>query len=112
MNENIRHKVGDRVIALTDPFNEFSQPRKKGQIYTVKAVAYCPKCGAQKVNIGHASIYKMIECGCGCVTETNGLRWTNSFHFAPIDEATLQSAIEQENYELAAILRDYMVEIE
>jgi len=112
MNKNIRHKIGDNVVALTDPENEECQPRKKGHVYTVFDVAYCPKCGVQEINIGPHTNSAYTLCDCGGRHDTRGLFWTHSCLFAPIDEATMQSAIEEENYELAAILRDLMIELE
>ena len=35
-----------------------------------------------------------------------GLHWTDSREFAKLDKSALQNAVEEENYELASIIRD------
>lgn len=79
---NQSFKVGEKVVALTDPTTPFSQRRKKGEVYTVKAVSYCSTCGKQSINIGPCSNGNIIECiGCRKEAPTNGLAWTDSRHF-------------------------------
>jgi hypothetical protein len=108
MNKNIRHKIGDRVVALTNPPSDRSQFRVKGQIYKVVDVSYCSKCGNQTINIGQQTNCVNFECDCGFTSPTNGLHWTNSYLFVKVDdiEDTLTEAINNEDYELASILRD------
>lgn len=110
----MKHKIGDKVIALNDPEDENCQPRKKGNIYTVQDIKYCVKCGVQSVNvIGQCSfIFDEDECVCGYVEKADNLWWTVSKHFAPINPTTLQQFIEQEEYELAAIIKDLLTEKE
>ncbi len=96
-------KVGERVIALdscpeTDPSR---QPRVKGKIYTVKAVLYCSGCGSQKINIGYHSLSTsgQLRCDCGKRGDAEGLKWTNSVHFAKLDniDKLIEEAVENEN---------------
>ena len=105
----MNHKVGDKVVALSDPMTERSQPRIKGKIYVVKAVAYCPFCGCQSINIGVKVKDGRCKCSNQCGTRENrGLAWTNSRHFANLynlDEA-IRVAVEGEEYELAMMLTD------
>jgi hypothetical protein len=113
MNENIRHKIGDRVVALTNPMDDDCQPRIKGHVYVVEAICYCAKCGKQAINIGQhidESRYNdETECDCGYSTKENDwLFYTDSELFAKVDdiEETLTEAINNEDYELASMLRD------
>lgn len=111
MNNNVRHSVGDMVVALDSTPNLFAQPREKGKIYMVKDISYCSKCGIQAINIGFYLDYSKFTDNatctcCGTKRKCNGKHWTLSYRFAPISESTLQSAVEEENYELAAIIRD------
>jgi hypothetical protein len=109
-------KVGERVIALdscpeTDPSR---QPRVKGKIYEVKAVLYCSGCGSQKINIGYNSLSTsgQLRCDCNKRGDAEGLKWTNSSHFAKLDniDNLIKEAVEDEDYELAATLRDLQLE--
>ena len=98
-------KIGDRVVALTNPVNEYGQPRIKGQIYRVYAVVYCSGCGCQSINIGVKSQRTKFNCGCGKHNQPNGGLWfTTSANFALVDEQTLTEAVESENYELAEVI--------
>lgn len=116
MNQLIRHNIGDRVVALTNPFNYRCQPRTKGHIYTVLDTMYCIKCGIQAINIVSHHIHpygrkwsNLVDCECGSSKPTNDKFWTLSHHFASLDN--LSSAIEEaeeaeqsEDYELAELL--------
>ncbi len=100
---NVRHEVGDKVIALTNPKTANSQPRKKGQIYIVKAIKYCPYCGIQAINIGQQTTNIIVVCKCGKQQNTTGLKWTQSHHFVKPQElkAKIEEAVEIEDYETA-----------
>jgi hypothetical protein len=109
MNKNIRHYIGDKVVALTNPATDISQFRVKGQIYEVMDAAYCPKCGKQAINIGQkTSLTKTICNTCGTLRDNYGLYWTGSELFVKVDdiEELLTEAINDEDYELASTLRD------
>lgn len=104
-----RFKVGDKVIALTNPLSKASQPRIKGSIYEVKEVIFCSKCGEQVINLGFETQNIMFHhTECGNKQHTLGLYWTASKYFAKVDEfdEALEEAIQNEDYELACLLRD------
>lgn len=110
MNNNVRHSVGDIVVALDSAPNYNCQPRKKGNIYIVEDVIYCYKCGVQSINTGYfldlSKLSNYITCTCGTEKQCNGKHWTLSDRFAPLTDTSLQQAVEEENYELAVIIRD------
>ena len=102
-------KIGDIVISLTNPPNPFCQPRVKGKQYEIKAISYCMSCGSQQINIGHTAVVSnYISCECGSTQQNNGLRWTSSKHFIKQEdiEETIAMAVEEENYDIAIMLRD------
>ena len=103
-----KFKVGDKVIALTNPQSEGGQFRVKGQTYTVEAIQYCHACGCQNINIGEKPVFNSlyIQCSCGSKQPHNNLGWTNSKYFAPIDnlENIMEEAIANEDYELCSLL--------
>lgn len=107
-----RFKIGDKVVSLTNPLSEGSQPRVKGKVYKVQAIQYCPGCGTQTINLGyHLPPNKFSEysdCTCGKEALNEGLYWTLSKYFARVDdlEAAIEEAIAEEDYETAAALRD------
>jgi len=108
-----KFKIGDRVIALTDPRDKRSQPRVKGQLYTVLDVNYCFKCGVQAINITTISTpnpYYYCECGQHNIPN-QGKHWTLSRFFAKPEELSdeLDKCLEEENYEQACIIRDLLV---
>lgn len=109
-------KVGEKVIALNScPETDTTrQPRVKGKIYEVKAVMYCSGCGSQKINIGYLSQTgaEKLRCDCNKRVDNEGLKWTNSIHFAKLDnlDKLIEEAVENEDYELAATLRDLQLE--
>lgn len=109
-------KVGEKVIALnSSPETDTTrQPRVKGKIYEIKAISYCSGCGTQRVNIGYSSETStgMVNCHCGKRTPHEGLKWTNSEFFAKLDnlDKLIEEAVENEDYELAATLRDLQLE--
>lgn len=102
-------KEGDRVIALTDPENQDCQQRVKGQVYSVLSVMYCQKCGIQSVYIGgksQAFTEDIVKCYCGSEQPALGKSWTDSNLFVKVDEQSMQEAVDREEYELAAVIRD------
>jgi hypothetical protein len=106
-----RFKIGDKVVALTSPKTEMCQPRVKGKIYTAHAIRYCPGCGEQKINLGiitPTDTSNLTACGCGKKYQNEGLHWTLSRYFAKADnlETAIEEALENEDYESAATLRD------
>lgn len=104
MKNNVRHSVGDRVLSLID-----TDCRKKGDIVTVKRAMYCGHCGVQHILYGDyiSPPNTILRCGgCKNLTPNFGYRWGISTSFAPLTESTLQNAVEEENYELASIIRD------
>tara|TARA_R110000868_G_scaffold30521_1_gene112786 strand:+ start:283 stop:606 length:324 start_codon:yes stop_codon:yes gene_type:complete len=107
----MNYKIGQKVVALTSPQDSGGQPRIKGKIYEVLDVSYCCKCGSQRINISGNTHECFIDCRCGSTQRNNGLWWTHSDYFAPLTELSLEAAIEAEEYELAAIIRDELIEI-
>lgn len=103
-----RFNIGDKVIALTDPRNELSQPRVKGKMYIVVSLMYCQKCGDQMISLGVKSVNGRLLCDCGCAQENDGFFYTRSTNFAKVDEfdQEIAEAVSDENYELASLLRD------
>jgi protein-arginine kinase activator protein McsA len=102
-------KIGDQVIALTNPQGDYAQKRVKGNIYTVKDVLYCHSCGSQKINIGMPKIkHNTVGCNCGAISDNKGLGWTSSNLFVKVDDIhnAIDVACEVEDYETAAMLRD------
>ena len=103
------HSIGDIVIALTNPKSPKSQMRVKGNEYVVQDVSYCSKCGRQSINIGTSTVTNnKVGCRCGTFRNNLGLAWTKSYHFVKREdfEQELAEALEEENYELASLLRD------
>lgn len=116
-------KVGEEVVALSNNPNEIGvQLRVKGKTYTVLDAVFCKKCGIQSIHIGTGvyglptgSAIRSTICLCGHVEpNAGGQGWTRSVHFAPIDDLhdVLAKAVEEEDYELAVVLRDTMAEKE
>jgi len=106
-------KIGQKVVALTNPPDDTCQPRVKGKIYTVIDVLYCHKCGIQSINLGYKAVHaNVVECICGVDKSNEGLRWTLSSLFAPLDnlESSITEAVEKEDYETAQLLHDILNE--
>lgn len=103
-----RFKVGDKVVALIGQTHPNAQPRIKGKIYDVIDIMFCPRDGHQMINLGYGSEHAGVICTCGGRHPNNGLMWTNAEHFAKVDdiEEALEEAVANEDYELAAMLRD------
>lgn len=107
-----KFKVGDTVIPLSNPFNKFSQKRKKGDPCEVTAVMYCSKEGFQLVNVDDNREPKnsagVFGCCCGELHLSNGLAWTDSSEFVKASnlEEALNIAVANEDWDLAIKLRD------
>ncbi len=104
-----KFEIGDYVIALTNPRDESCQSRVKGNIYKVLELKYCSKCGIQSIHIGGKT--KIVtsnigNCGICGVEYTQLMSFTRSELFSKVDEDSLQEAVSEEEYELAAIIRD------
>jgi protein-arginine kinase activator protein McsA len=105
-----RFKKGDKIVAVTSSSNP-KNPREAGKTYTIVSVMSCPLCHEEYVcfhieNQNHS--YRMRCAGCkGDHIQSNHL-WHRSAHFrlATDLKEQLRLALEQENYELAAQLRD------
>ena len=109
-----KFNVGEKVVALTNPFNQFSQPRVKCKIYKVLDVLYCSKCGDQAINVSGKDEDCFVDCTCGHEQHNNGLWWTSSEYFARPSElqAELEQAEMEERYEDCADLVGIMAELE
>lgn len=109
-----RYKVDQKVVALSNSKPNSPQPRVKGKVYTISSILFCSGCGKQFLNFGSVSDERAIygTCACGAKTDARGLVWTPSKHYAPIDDidSQIEKAVEEEDYELAALLRDIEVE--
>jgi hypothetical protein len=103
-----KFKAGDKVVALVGQTHPSAQPRVKGKIYEVVDIMFCHREGHQMINLGYGSEHNTILCSCGKKHFNNGLMWTDSAHFAKVDEVdkALEKAVAEEDYDLAIILRD------
>lgn len=101
-------KVGDKIIALSDAPDDSCQFRRKGSVYMVNAITYCVMCMKTLINIGQRSQHKGVICKCGMMMDTQGMMWTPKDEFILLDlkDQALTEAIEREDYEFAAKLRD------
>jgi len=108
MDKN-KFKIGDKVVALTDTPPAVAsrcQPRKQGEVYSVLDSRECKTCTSQMINVSDSpSKAEFLLCYCGDKIKTDGVHWTLSLNFAPVDEM-LAHALEQEDYEYACKLRD------
>lgn len=108
----IKHKVGDKVIALNSSGSDDRyQKRIKGEIYTIHDVIYCSKCGVQLVNIGEKSNRTENRCSCGKVNSSFNLKWTFSSLFIPIDEQYLSIMEDTEEYEICETIKKSLIEV-
>lgn len=106
-NNNQKFVLNDIVIAIKNPLSNNSQQRTKGKLYTVTDLRYCPTTGAQSININNTRTRnKLVKCTCGGLHSTNGKGWTASTYFRKVDETTIKELIDQEEYELAVVVRD------
>ena len=101
-------KIGDKVIALSDAPNESCQFRSKGSVYMVNMVSYCPICDMNMINIGQRTEHKAVKCKCDMLMSSMGLMWTPDSEFVLLSDKdqALQRAVDCEDYEFAAKLRD------
>ncbi len=106
-------------MAWTNPTNEFCQPRVKGQVYIVHRARYCSRCGIKLVSLGEPVRSKLgtVICQCAARLNTGGLALTEEKHFVRLDdpegiEQCLRAAVKYEDYELAADLRDLIINTE
>ena len=109
----MKFKIGQKVVALTNPMNNLCQPRIKGNVYIVLDVSYCSKCGVQSINITtNYTHHGEVLCGCGNNCPSQGKFWTDSILFAPLDnlEATIAELAEKEEYEVCAMLQKILDE--
>lgn len=106
---NKKFKISDKVVALTNTPPRVAhrcQPRKQGEVYTVLDSRECVTCGSQMINVSDSqSTSEFLLCHCGDKLKTEGLHWTLSINFAPVDEI-LEHALRVEDYEYACKLRD------
>jgi len=104
-----KFKISDKIVALTNtPPNVIQrcQPRVKGEVYKVLDTRECANCGSQMVNVSDSPTEReFLLCHCGGRLTTNGVHWTLSINFAPVDEM-LEHALELEDCEYAYKLRD------
>ena len=100
--------VGDKVIALSDSPNEQSQFRKRGSVYVVNETTYCMYCMRHLINIGQRTNFQAVKCKCNTMLHTGGLMWTPTDEFVLLadKDKALQRAVDIEDYEFAAKLRD------
>lgn len=104
-----RFKVGDNIVALTNPDNSTCQPRIKGNEYKVMASQYCMGCGIQMINVtGGLNPFDTVICDCGNIQPSQGLWLTYSKHFIKKEDMqeVFETALQEEDYELAGLLRD------
>lgn len=101
-------KVGDKIIALSDAPNDSCQFRRKGSVYMVNSLSYCPVCNNNLINIGQRSQHTAVKCKCGMMMHSQGLMWTPEYEFVLLadKQKALQKAVDCEDYEFAAKLRD------
>ncbi len=108
---NSRFKVGQDVVALSNSKSDSNIKRVKGVVYNIKDVFFCNKCGVQYLNFGEVTSSKDGWCPlCNTPLGLQGKFWVINRHYAPLDEKTLEEmlekAVDDEDYELAASLRD------
>ena len=106
-------KIGDEVIALTNPPTDRCQHRVKGNSYIVKEVVFCPTNGHQAIHIGGRTYSDSgyYNCKCGKKHENYNLGLTTSEAFIHKDdlEEKFEDAIENEDYETAQLLKEFIV---
>lgn len=113
--KNNKFKVGDEVVAITSKSCKYN-PREAGKQYKVYAVHNCLSCGEELVCVTKVDLPRVmsIKCSsCGSSDFSSNKPWTKASHFS-ISTASLhvelQLAIEREDYEYAAKLRDKMAQ--
>lgn len=111
-----KFKVGDKVIALNSKSCKYS-PRTEGEMYTVIATHTCRECGDEwicihDINLGRTRSIKCSQCGFDKMQSNSP--FVSTRHFALVEQIEskeillikLNNAIQSENYEEAAKLRD------
>lgn len=104
-------KIGETVIALTNPHSERCQDRIKGKEYTVTNIFYCQTTGEQMININNNTRNHnvIIRCVCGQRHNTySNLQFTLSKLFVRPQNISeqIKKAVEIEDYDTAILLRD------
>jgi hypothetical protein len=108
----MKFNIGEKVLALTNPADTSCQPRTKGKIYTVTGMIFCPLTGEQSINIDHnLGISNYVDCNCGNTHLVGLAHYTRSIHFARINESALDRALDNEDYELAILIRDNLIKL-
>lgn len=110
-----KFKVGQDVVALssTKDNSRNTIKRIKGVIYNIKDIHFCNKCGKQYLNFGErASEMDGFCTSCEAPQKSGGKCWAPAINYAPLDEKTLEKMLEDalndEDYLLAATLRDLL----
>ncbi len=106
-----RFAIGDKVVCVNaEPMpNTHTQPLTKGETYTVIDFMYCTACGEQSIRIGNYPTYdRSILCLQDHEMDSEGWLWSGSRRFIKANEVEreLEKALEEEDYELAILLRD------
>ena len=108
-----KFKKGDEVIALSSKDCKYN-PREEGKKYKVHAVFNCRECNDEIICINNVDlpIAVTIKCSeCGCTDFSSNKPWTRASQFRLSSNnlhIELQLAIEREDYEYAAKLRDQL----
>jgi len=105
-----KFKEGDKVVAVTSNDLKIGR-REAGKVYTVKIAIQCPNCNAEYICISTQELPKSYNMQCGSCKEhsfKSNRMWHRAVHFihATNLEEQLKIALELEDYELAARLRD------
>jgi protein-arginine kinase activator protein McsA len=114
-------KLHSKVVALTSKECNTS-PRTAGKEYTILGVNNCRSCNEQWVCIDNKSFgknLKIVCSSCGYDEVNSNIPWVSAKHFKPVEEVEnkevllikLNNAIQTENYEEAAKLRDIINQI-
>lgn len=101
-----KFNIGDNVVALSSGKCP-SQPRTKGEIYTITNELYCSTTGDQLVNINNTkscnkTLY--IQCGCGKRHKKDShYAFTYATEFALLEDLDelVNMYVEEERYEEA-----------
>lgn len=106
-----KFKLEEKVVVKSNPDSRFAQPRTRGEVCEVTGIMYCPKNGHQLININYTPAVldtTLISCSCGDDHPDHGLAWTLAENFVGASEIEgfMLEAVEDEEYELAAKLRD------
>lgn len=100
-------KIGDTVVALyTFEDNVRYQPIVRGEIYTVRDIMYCYRCGVQFLNFGFMSDSDTVMCPCGTISNSGRFHWSvpRLFIAATSLEDAIDQAVKNDDFELAHLL--------